>query len=325
MTFTKLQTAQRLQKLLWGAGCIQKHYSTLILSWAILSISCIPIQGLFVGTTTFPRFGSKAACRHFALGADFRNLVSRNGLLGIRGHAASALGQGMLLLVPSYLLSNKASSVLRPVTHLSVRALLWVSLAAWRSSSRRLLSVSSLSTSPRVHFLGLINRISFKSSSFSLISIRRSRSESSMPGQASLSSLASCIFRFAILQQKIKKKSSYSTRSGWATAPDTQRCTTTKRISRCPEEGSRLGGSGPMPSSPGCWQATALPGGWPAEQDFNSGLLPVSAQSGQPAVPTRWGIARGNFWIWRKAVAVGCFTCLAPNDLTGLGAESTMR
>lgn len=87
-----------------------------------------------------------------------------------------------------------------PLTYLSVRALLWVSLAAWRSSSRRLLSVSSLSTSPRVHFLGLINRISFKSSSFSLIRIRRSRSESSTPGQASLSSLASWIFRFAILQ-----------------------------------------------------------------------------------------------------------------------------
>lgn len=112
----------------------------------------------------------------------------------------------MLLLAPNYLLSNKASSALCPVTYLSVKALLWVSLAAWRSSSRRLLSVSSLSTSPRVHFLGLINRISFKSSSFSLINIRRSRSESSTPGQASLSSLTSCIFRFAILQEKKKKK-----------------------------------------------------------------------------------------------------------------------
>lgn len=111
----------------------------------------------------------------------------------------------MLLLAPDDPLPNKASPVLCPVTYLSVRALLWVSLAAWRSSSRRLLSISSLSTSPRVHFLGLINRISFKSSSFSLINIRRSRSESSTPGQASLSSLASCIFRFDILQRKPKQ------------------------------------------------------------------------------------------------------------------------
>lgn len=109
-------------------------------------------------------------------------------------------------------------TALCPPTHLSVRALLWVSLAAWRSSSRRLLSVSSLSTSPRVHFLGLINRISFKSSSFSLISIRRSRSESSTPGQASLSSLASWIFRFAILQGK--NKAVTPSGSAWSPAPN---------------------------------------------------------------------------------------------------------
>lgn len=182
----------------------------------------------------------------------------------------------MLLLAPNYLLSNKASSALCPVTYLSVKALLWVSLAAWRSSSRRLLSVSSLSTSPRVHFLGLINRISFKSSSFSLINIRRSRSESSTPGQASLSSLTSCIFRFAILQEKKKKKSRYSMRSVWATAPDTQRCTMTNRIFHCREEGSRLRDTLTlMPSSPGRCQVLAPLGGWHAERDFNSGLLPM--------------------------------------------------
>lgn len=201
LTFTELQTAQQLPKLLRGAGCIQKHRSTLTSSWAISSISHILTEDPFVGTTTFPRLGRKP-CRRFLLGDDFRNFLSRSSLLAIRGHAAISIQSGMLLLVPDCLLSTKASSVLHPGTYLSVRALLCVSLAAWRSSSSRLLSVSSLSTSPRVHFLGLINRISFKSSSFSLINMRRSRSESSTPGQASLSSLASCIFRFAILKKK---------------------------------------------------------------------------------------------------------------------------
>lgn len=204
MTFTKLQTAQQLQKLLRGAGCIQKHRSTLTSSWAISSVSHILTQDPFVGTTTSPHLGRKP-CRRFLLGDDFRNLLSRTSLLALLEHAAISVQPGMLLLVPGCLLSTKASSVLHPGTYLSVRALLCVSLAAWRSSSSRFLSVSSLSTSPRVHFLGLINRISFKSSSFSLINMRRSRSESSTPGQASLSSLASCIFRFAILKGKKKK------------------------------------------------------------------------------------------------------------------------
>lgn len=134
-------------------------------------------------------------------------------------------------------------TALCPLTHLSVRALLWVSLAAWRSSSRRLLSVSSLSTSPRVHFLGLINRISFKSSSFSLISISRSRSESSTPGQASLSSLASWIFKFAILQRK--KTHSYSLRSAWSPAPEVHH-----NQQYLPEPGERLSASGQPPSVP---------------------------------------------------------------------------
>lgn len=83
--------------------------------------------------------------------------------------------------------------------NLSVRALLWVSLAACRSFSRRFRAISNCSTSPWVHFLGLMKRISFSSSSFSLMRISRSLSESSTPGQASLSSLASWIFRLAIL------------------------------------------------------------------------------------------------------------------------------
>lgn len=136
------------------------------------------------------------------LGDDFRDLLSRvsweceGTAVGSQPGDVGACSQLPLV---------HQGTALCPLTYLSVRALLWVSLAAWRSSSRRLLSVSSLSTSPRVHFLGLINRISFKSSSFSLISIRRSRSESSTPGQASLSSLASWIFRFAILQGKKKQ------------------------------------------------------------------------------------------------------------------------
>lgn len=84
-------------------------------------------------------------------------------------------------------------------THLSVSALLWVSRAACRSFSSRLRAISSCSTSPWVHFRGLMKRISFSSSSFSLMRISRSLSESSTPGQASLSSLASWILRLAIL------------------------------------------------------------------------------------------------------------------------------
>lgn len=86
--------------------------------------------------------------------------------------------------------------------HLSVSALLWVSRAACRSFSSRFRAISSCSTSPWVHFRGLMKRISFSSSSFSLIRISRSLSESSTPGQASLSSLASWIFRLAILWAK---------------------------------------------------------------------------------------------------------------------------
>lgn len=87
----------------------------------------------------------------------------------------------------------------QPQPHLSVSALLWVSRAACRSFSSRFRAISSCSTSPWVHFRGLMKRISFSNSSFSLMRISRSLSESSTPGQASLSSLASWIFRLAIL------------------------------------------------------------------------------------------------------------------------------
>lgn len=157
-----------------------------------------------------------------------------------------------------------------------------MSLAAWRSSSKRLLSVSNLSTSPRVHFLGLINRISFKSSSFSLINIRRSRSESSTPGQASLSSLASCIFRFAILQQEGKKgKQLFHEECPSYYSTHTWRCTMTNHTFHSPEEESSAQGQLISPFMSSLWGHSQA---WHCQEadmkkwDFNSGLLPMESQ-----------------------------------------------
>lgn len=86
--------------------------------------------------------------------------------------------------------------------HLSVRALLWLSLAACRSLSRRFFSDSSFSASlGSRRWRGLTYCSSFSSSSFSLMRMRRSRSGSSNPGHASLSSLAICTSMVAILRQ----------------------------------------------------------------------------------------------------------------------------
>lgn len=88
-------------------------------------------------------------------------------------------------------------------SHLSVRALLWLSRAAWRSLSRRFFSVSSFSASlGSRRCRGLTYCSSFSSSSFSLMRMRRSRSGSSSPGQASLSSLAIWTSMVAILRKR---------------------------------------------------------------------------------------------------------------------------
>lgn len=94
-----------------------------------------------------------------------------------------------------YFMFNK-----RIFPHLSVRALLWLSLAACRSLSRRFFSDSSFSASlGSRRWRGLTYCSSFSSSSFSLMRMRRSRSGSSSPGHASLSSLAICTSMVAIL------------------------------------------------------------------------------------------------------------------------------
>lgn len=94
LTFTGLQTAQQLWKLLRGAGCIQKHCSTLTLYWAILSTPYTLMEDPFVETTTFPHVRSET-CSWFLLGEDFRNLASRNGLLGNqRAHTAISIQPG---------------------------------------------------------------------------------------------------------------------------------------------------------------------------------------------------------------------------------------
>lgn len=95
----------------------------------------------------------------------------------------------------------------QPASHLSVRALLWLSRAAWRSFSRRFFCDSSRSASlGSSRWRGLMYCSSFSSSSFSLMRIRRSLSGSSSPGHASLSSLAICTSMVAILRSKRRRK-----------------------------------------------------------------------------------------------------------------------
>lgn len=103
----------------------------------------------------------------------------------------SGFGSQILCLISEY-------------SHLSVRALLWLSLAACRSLSRRFFSDSSFSASlGSRRWRGLTYCSSFSSSSFSLMRMRRSRSGSSSPGHASLSSLAICTSMVAILRKHI--------------------------------------------------------------------------------------------------------------------------
>ncbi len=91
--------------------------------------------------------------------------------------------------------------------HLSVSALLWLSLAACRSLSRRFFSDSSFSASLGSRcWRGLTYCSSFSSSSFSLMRMRRSRSGSSSPGHASLSSLAIWTSMVAILTEQGHKR-----------------------------------------------------------------------------------------------------------------------
>lgn len=92
-------------------------------------------------------------------------------------------------------------------SHLSVRALLWLSLAACRSLSRRFFSDSSFSASlGSRRWRGLMYCSSFSSSSFSLMRMRRSRSGSKSPGHASLSSFAICTSMVAILRGEKKRR-----------------------------------------------------------------------------------------------------------------------
>lgn len=100
-----------------------------------------------------------------------------------------------------YTIRAKYIELCRPSypSYLSVSALLWLSRAACRSFSSLLFSDSIFSASLGARLHGLAYCSSFRSSSFSLMRIRRSLSGSRRPGHASLSSLAIWTSIFAIL------------------------------------------------------------------------------------------------------------------------------